>query len=73
MAGPYTCRRSAGLLGLAVILAAAGVLTGGCGSGSPSESGTAEETAAVPTSQPQMPPIDLRAPMDYETASFALG
>lgn len=68
-----------GSIAVAVVLAAAlFALVSGCGqadlpAGGGAVAGGTEGSSTTSTVLPQVPPIDLLAPTEFETASFALG
>jgi len=61
---------AAGVLGLALAL---GGLAGGCADSKTSPPGSDDVGSGSGTTLPELPPIDLSAPSDFATASFALG
>jgi hypothetical protein len=58
------------LVGLAVGLIAA---LEACGSSQERDLETGASTVGQVASQPQLPPLDLAAPVDFQTATFSLG
>jgi hypothetical protein len=59
-----------GVIGLAIALS---VTASGCGDAGASATGAADGGSTVTTALPETPPIDLLAPVSFETASFAFG
>jgi hypothetical protein len=61
-------------LGVGVGLAASlAVMVGGCADGGQMVGGPAASLDTRVGAQPQLPPLDLEAPRDFQTASFAFG
>lgn len=65
---------TAGILAGAVVLAAAlFTFVNGCGTAGTAGGGRAEAGSTTSIVRPELPPIDLLAPSQFQTASFALG
>ncbi|MCE5255072.1 MAG: hypothetical protein LLG45_12865 [Actinomycetia bacterium] len=60
----------AGAVGLVLALSA---FAAGCGDAGASGEGSSDPGTEAGARLPKLPPIDLLAPTDFETASFALG